>query len=709
MSSGGRQYWIKTEQGRVWGPYEIDALERLRGQLTERAQASLDGQEFRPGLDFPELRTLLSASKVPAPARAPSAAQPRPTPATGLYVGPALRAMLENGAAKSANAAPPPAPVAPPAPAAPAAATVSRPSGPPVMRPVAVVHSEKLELPARGNLNDVSPVRLYALAALTSVNGTIELVLEGGPTISISFRRGTPDHVSSDDPQLSFLRFLESRKTVGPEQAAQAEEHAAKSGVDVVSALFQLQLIPAADAHKLLGEHALFLLDRAFEGWRGSFAFKADAPSPPGAFALGQKWTLLAEAVRRMDAAALSARLSRQLARPVQRSGGSSIGKVEELALTAQEARLFAAVDGTRSGEELVQQHAAAMPVRILYLLSELKHLSFSEAEEPRAAAARPPAAPPVAPAANAAPAATSPAAGAARSTPAVVVPVAPPGGRTTPAVVIPVPPGAANPPRKTPGRGNQPIPPSTGRTPVPVRPPVRTYASPPPGETPGAQLARLRGVLDRLEKGTHFDALGLDHKTTAADVKKAFVLLARDLHPDTVTDPSQTELHDVKESLFARVNEAAQVLGDDARRKEYEAELGGDKKDVDVARIFDAEEKFRRAEIFIKARKYKEGLALLDEAIQLNDKEAEFYAWRGYARFLLSTDRKHAFDDCSGEVKKALKLVERCLPAHLFLGHMNKVIGNPKAAASSYQRVLDLEPTNIEAQRELRLMGKKS
>ncbi|HYZ89977.1 MAG TPA: DnaJ domain-containing protein, partial [Myxococcales bacterium] len=201
---------------------------------------------------------------------------------------------------------------------------------------------------------------------------------------------------------------------------------------------------------------------------------------------------------------------------------------------------------------------------------------------------------------------------------------------------------------------------------------------------------------------------LGLDRRTTPADVKKAFVLLARDLHPDTVTDPSQAELRALKERLFARVNEAAQVLGDEARRKEYEAELSGEKKDVDVARIFDAEEKFQRAEILIKARKYQEGLALLDEAIKLNDKEAEFYAWRGYARFLLSSDRKQSFDDCSGEVKKALKLVDRCVPAHLFLGHMNKVIGNMKAAASSYQRVLDLEPTHIEAQRELRLMGKK-
>src|SRR5437868_1674137 len=237
MSSGGRQYWIKTEQGRVWGPYEIDALERLRGQLTERAQASLDGQEFRPGLDFPELRTLLTASRPPPPPRPAVAAQPRLTPAAGLYVGPALRAMIENGAAKAANAPPSPAPaVAPPAPAP----SVSRPSGPPVMRPTAVVQSEKLELPPQGHLNDVSPVRLYALAALTGASGTIELVLEGGRKISINFRRGTPDHLSSDDPELSFLRFLQMRKTVGPEQAAQAEEHAAKSGVDVVSALFQL-------------------------------------------------------------------------------------------------------------------------------------------------------------------------------------------------------------------------------------------------------------------------------------------------------------------------------------------------------------------------------------------------------------------------------------------------------------------------------------
>jgi hypothetical protein len=556
------------------------------------------------------------------------------------------------------------------------------------MRPAAVMQSEKLELAEHGNLADVSTVRLYALAALAGANGWLELHVESGRMITVSFRRGAPDHLSTDHPELSLSRFLQARKVVTPEQGAQAEAHAAKSGVDVVSALFQLQFIPPADAHKLLGEHALFLLDRAIETTRGTFSFQKDAPSPPGAFALGHKWTLLAEAVRRLDPAPLRARLGKQLANVVQRSGGSSIGKLEELALTAQEARLYASVDGTRTGEALLEQHGAPGTLRLLYLLTELKHLSFGEAApEPRPASVAPPPPPPPPPAAQPEPQAAPP--------PAAAKP-------------LPTPPRPVAAARPTPIRGSAPV---ARAAPPPPKPaaPSRTYASPPADETPQAQLARLCGVVTRLEKGTHFEALGLDKKATAAEVKKAFVLLARDLHPDTVTDPAQGELREVKESLFARVNEAAQVLGDDARRKEYEAELIGDKKDVDVGRIFDAEEKFQKAEILIKARKYKEGVALLDEAIQLNDQEAEFYAWRGYARFLLAGDRKQAFDECAAEVKRALKLVDRCLPAHLFLGHMQKVVGNLKAASSSFQRVLDLDEKHVEAQRELRLMGKKA
>jgi len=60
--------------------------------------------------------------------------------------------------------------------------------------------------------------------------------------------------------------------------------------------------------------------------------------------------------VRRLDPAPLRARLGKQLGRSRAALRRSSIGKLEELALTAQEARLYASIDGTRLGEELVEQ-----------------------------------------------------------------------------------------------------------------------------------------------------------------------------------------------------------------------------------------------------------------------------------------------------------------------------------------------------------------
>ncbi|HXN55126.1 MAG TPA: molecular chaperone DnaJ, partial [Myxococcales bacterium] len=105
---------------------------------------------------------------------------------------------------------------------------------------------------------------------------------------------------------------------------------------------------------------------------------------------------------------------------------------------------------------------------------------------------------------------------------------------------------------------------------------------------------------------------------------------------------------------------------------------------------------------------KYKEGFDLLEEAIALNDQEAEFHAWHGYAKFLLAKDRKSAYAECVAECKRALKLVEVCVPAYLLMGHMAKAIGELKTAEAAYHRVLELDEKNIEAQRELRVMGKK-
>lgn len=624
-----RNYWVRTEQGRTWGPFPLSALERLRGQLTEKSEASLDGKEWHPGADFPELRDLIApARKVEKQAPSAELAPPRISKAMAEAFG------IKQGQAAEPAPAPAPKPLPQRAP---------EPAPPPATE-------KPLELPESGDLAQLSPLRLYALAALTSASGLLMMALENGRVLQISFRRGTPEHLGTDDPDLSLARFLEERGLVPATGARAAEELAAQTGQDLVSVLFQMQLIPPADAHKLVVDHASFLLDRALVSWRGKFSFQKDAPSPPGAFPLGSRWTLLAESVRRLDLQLLRARLGKRLLRPVVRSGGLGIGKVEELTLNAQEARLYASIDGTRTGEELIKAQDAGVTVRLLYLLAELGHLAFAETTSGSDAE------------------------------------------KTDPE-------------------------PQPGIPKVQKAPPVMQIAHPAPiwavtpeGESPAEAVQRLHGLLARFEKADHFEVLGMERKTaTPAEAKRNFFGLAKELHPDTVSDPAQEELRQLKERLFGRINEAAKVLSDDKRRKEYEDELSGKKDSVDVARIFAAEENFQRAEIMIKARKYQEGLDLLEKAISLNAEEAEFYAWRGYAKFLLSRDRKEAYPECADDCRKAIKMIDLCVPAHLFLGHMSKVVGEMKLAQRCYHRVLELEPKHVEAQRELRLMGKKA
>jgi tetratricopeptide (TPR) repeat protein len=397
--------------------------------------------------------------------------------------------------------------------------------------------------------------------------------------------------------------------------------------------------------------------------------------------------------VRRLELPLLRARLGKRLLRPVVRSGGLAIGKLEELALNAQESRLYASLDGTRTGDELLKSQDPGVTVRLLYLLSELGHLAFVELpEEALPELELQPPKPATLP---------SNAERSSEQKQRELPKSAREAGRP--------PPPSARTAKSAPPVMQSAKAPQAPAAPQPILRPPPTWAAGPAGESPAAALERIAALLERFAKADHFEALGLERKSaSAAEAKRNFFVLAKELHPDTVTDPALGDLRNLKERLFARINAAAQVLSDDKRRKEYEDELAGKKDSVDVARIFAAEENFQRAEIMIKARKYQEGLDLLEKAIAMNADEGEFYAWRGYARFLLAKDRKQAFEECADDCKKAIKMIDKCLPAHLFLGHMAKVVGDLKLAQKCYHRVLELDPKHIEAQRELRLMGKK-
>jgi len=71
----------------------------------------------------------------------------------------------------------------------------------------------------------------------------------------------------------------------------------------------------------------------------------------------------------------------------------------------------------------------------------------------------------------------------------------------------------------------------------------------------------------------THYEVLGVPRTATPAEVRRAYLDLARRHHPDYHTKAGGSGLAAAEQEM-RRINEAWQVLGDDDRRRRYDLEL---------------------------------------------------------------------------------------------------------------------------------------
>jgi DnaJ-domain-containing protein 1 len=605
MADATPQLWIRTETGRVLGPHGPGTLASLAeaGAFGARWEASRDGILFAEPRYFPELRGVIPA---------------------------ALHGEPEAGAPPAAAPADGPLP----------------------------------ELVPEGPITGGVPFRLYYLVAATSATGRLLLRGSRGPDFELFFRKGTPELVRTDAPSLGLGAFLLARGILDAGALARAEAARAAGGGDLLSALFALGLLAPNRAFPLLAEYGGAVLDRALALVAGTFGWDPAAAAPATAFPLGGKWDLLCTAGRRLDAVTVRRRLGNRIDLPVMRAG-DGLARLEDLRLTAQEARIVGLFDGLRSLADLAAAHPTEGEAifRTACFLADVGLVSFAAG-----------------------------AAGGAAAHPA-------PGPE-------PVRPVAAGRPevRSTSVR------PVFGGVPIPPTPPVLEPVARPTATTGGraelpTDLAGVRGYLAGLEGRDHFAVLGVPRSATPAQIKAAYFRLARAFHPDTA-GAAGPELRGLKEQITARLNGAYQVLSDDGRRAEYlrSLETGGGAQ-VDVAALLAAEEHFSWALIRVKARRFAEALPALEKAIELNPGEGEFYAWRGWTRFALAADPRAARDQALADIGKALELSPKCAAAYLCAARIESALGQAGRAADAYRKCLALDAGQVEAQRELRLL----
>lgn len=244
---------------------------------------------------------------------------------------------------------------------------------------------------------------------------------------------------------------------------------------------------------------------------------------------------------------------------------------------------------------------------------------------------------------------------------------------------------------------------------PKPAGPPKVTAAPAAPA-TSADDIKQLQQLYETMKKANYFDVLNVKREADANQVKIAYLKAARSYHPDTIPPGAPPELAKVKADLFALVGEANRTLSDQVMRAEYVAELdaGGTGSKVDVEKLLKGEELFQKGRVYIQARKYADGFKLFEEAITCNPDEPEFYAWRGYSRFLAASDKKLVTHEATKDVKACIEKNPNVAAAYYFLGYIQKANGDAKTALTNFKKCVQLDPKHIDAAREVRTASGK-
>jgi tetratricopeptide (TPR) repeat protein len=686
------------------------------------------------GQTAPALGAPAPAATGMAPMAGPGAVAQAAAPRAGP--GAMAQAALKQGAGAMPQAGVPrPGPGAVPQAAAPMAGPGARPAaappGPmpgspsgtfraaPPAAPAAGTEPSNPAPPAQGTLEQHSPVTLYGRIAAGGLTGLLTLTLPDR-SVQIHFRKGNPEFVDSSHPEDALSTLLLQAKLISAEQLQQAEGGRARFGGDLLAALFGMGLLQPATAFSHLSQRALSILHKGLRAESGTFTYETKELPGAKAMPIGNRWAVLSDQIRRLPSPDLKRRLQPVLNLPIMKAGG--LVATSDLRLTPHEVRVLTVIDGVRSLAQLLADFPQDNEhiLRLAFLLKELDAVSFAavpqRAPEPKAAAPKPaapnpppaaaprPAAPNPPPAAAPRPAAPNPppAAAAAPGAP-VLKPSAPAPGAPTAAPAAPVLKPSA--PAAAAAPGAPVIKPSA---PAPSAP----AAAAGPATGPGAEeIPALRQTAATMKGQNHFQRLGLAEQADAGAAKIAYFKLARLYHPDTLPPGAPQELEKLKAEIFGYIGDAYRTLTDEKARKEYLEQLkSGDagKEEVDVVAILQAEERFKRGTVFMKARKYAEAVKIFDEAIQLNAEEPEFHAWRAYARFCAAPDKKAAQPEAFKELQAAIKKNERCVPAHYFLGVIAKTLGDATGALKHFRKTVELQPDHIDALREIRMAAQK-
>ena len=221
------------------------------------------------------------------------------------------------------------------------------------------------------------------------------------------------------------------------------------------------------------------------------------------------------------------------------------------------------------------------------------------------------------------------------------------------------------------------------------------------------ALIKQVEDMHKGMAEQTHYQILGVTTDATDIMIREAYFRAARRWHTDRFAGLDLgEEIHQKVEDIFQTLSESNELLQDHEKRKEYDIIIERQSQGLPTnpEDILEAEAIFRKAQGMVRRGQVAPAEPLLREAVGLNGSDADFWAYLGFC--IYSIKGKSGLREAREILVKALKINKKCEAGYEFLGRIAADQKEYPDARKLLNKALEINPKNVEAQRELRLMS---
>ncbi|MCX7991014.1 MAG: DnaJ domain-containing protein [Proteobacteria bacterium] len=220
-----------------------------------------------------------------------------------------------------------------------------------------------------------------------------------------------------------------------------------------------------------------------------------------------------------------------------------------------------------------------------------------------------------------------------------------------------------------------------------------------------------MRDYLNFKEKN-YYEILGVNQDAENGEIKKRYIELAKKYHPDRYNHYHLPKdlLQKIKEN-FQIIQTAYEILSDKDKRESYDATIQSPilKEMMEkTENIINAEIAFKKGEILLKRRNYREARNYFKEAVNLNNREPEYLVNLAITNiFLKDSHHDEHTKEARSSLERAVYINPYCEKAYYYLGILNKLENRKDEAILCFKKTLNINPDNKEAYLELKGLEK--